>query len=279
MTHEVAPYLVLKLAREFFGKAPHALEEAERQRVLEVARRQSEIERRILATLEASSVVLPESSVDQAFGEIRARFADAAEFDAGLAQAGLTPERLREAIARDLQVEAALEQVGRRAAPVSDTDAEIFYLQNLAKFHKPETRTLRHILVTINEALPGSARTLAREKIGSIQARLAKAPERFAEQALKHSECPTAMNGGLLGSVGAGTLYAELDAVAFALPQGGLSGIVESPLGFHVLLCEAIDPARRVPYAEAQERIRGHLAGKRRESAQKKWIAGLFQPA
>ncbi len=280
MADEVAPYLALKLARELCGKAPHELDDEEHKRVVAVARRQTEIERRILGTLEASSVVLPESSVAQAFGEIRARFADDAELDAGLAQAGLTQQSLLVAIARDLKVEAVLEQVaGHEAVPVSDTDVEIFYLQNVDKFRKPETRVLRHILVTINDDLPGSERLAAQRRIEAIHARLAKEPGRFAEQALKHSECPTAMNGGLLGSVHPGQLYPELDAVAFSTEPGKLSGIVESPLGLHLLLCESIDPVRQVPLAEARERIRAHIDAKRGEAVQKRWVARLFQPA
>lgn len=162
---------------------------------------------------------------------------------------------------------------------VGDADVEIFYLLNRARFEKPETRTLRHILVTINETLPGSERAAARAKIAAILARLRQEPARFAEQALKHSECPTALNGGLLGTLPRGKLYAELDAVAFALPAGGISDGVESPVGFHILLCESIDAPRAVPLAEARERIRAHLAASRRRRLQQSWVAGPLKEA
>ncbi|MBK7954464.1 MAG: peptidylprolyl isomerase [Candidatus Accumulibacter sp.] len=67
---------------------------------------------------------------------------------------------------------------------------------------------LRHILVTIHEQLADNQRQPARDRIEAIRSRLLKEPQRFAEQALKHSECPTAINGGLLGSVPRGQLYA-----------------------------------------------------------------------
>lgn len=272
-----SPWLALKLARELYGKAPQALAADEIRRVAAVARRQAEIERRILATVEAAGVVLPAAAIDRAIGEIRARYESEEDYLADLARADLSPAALRAAVERDLAVEAVLESVAGRVAAVGDTDVEIFYLQNRAKFAKPETRTLRHLLVTINETLPGSERGAAREKIEAIRARLGREPERFAEQALKHSECPTAMNGGLLGTLPRGKLYAELDTAAFALPAGALSEIVESPLGFHLLLCEAIHPARAVPLAEARERVRAHLTETRRQAAQKAWVAGLFE--
>lgn len=277
MSPDASPYLTLKLARELYGKAPEALAPAERTRVTQVVRRQQEIEQRILATLEATSVLLLPASVDHALDEIRQRFADDTEYHADLAHAGLTPDSLRAALERDLKVEAVLEQVAHRAPIVSDTDIEIFFLQHRARFVKPETRTLRHILVTINDSLPGNERPAAQAKIEQIHARLAREPDRFAEQALKHSECPTAMNGGLLGEVPRGKLYPELDAAAFALPAGGLSAVIESELGFHVVLCEHIEPQRDVTLEETRARIRERLETERRQSFQKAWVKRLFE--
>jgi len=274
-----SPYLFLKLARELYGKSPQTLEPAERKRVSTVARRQDEIERRILSTVEASSVVLPNSSVEQALAQVRGRYQSDDEYHADLQRADLNHETLRTAIERDLMVEGVLEQVAGRTDPVSATEVEIFYLQHAARFEKPETRTLRHILVTINDTLPGSERAAAQEKINAIRVRLAKELTRFAEQALKHSECPTGMNGGLLGTLPRGKLFPELEAVAFELTAGQLSVVVESPLGFHVLWCEAIDPGRVVPLAEAREGIHKHLTDNRRQNAQSAWVRGLFKTA
>ncbi len=272
-----SPYLFLKLAQELYGKSPQALEPEERKRVSTVARRQDEIEQRILETVEASSVVLPNSSVAQALAQVRERYQSDDEYHADLQRSDLNHATLRTAIERDLIVEAVLEQVAGRADPVSATEVEIFYLQHAARFEKPEMRTLRHILVTINDTLPGSERAAAQEKIDAIQARLAKDITRFAEQALKHSECPTGMNGGLLGTLPRGKLFPELDTAAFELVAGQLSAVVESPLGFHVLWCERIDPGRVVPLAEARAGVSKHLTDNRRQTAQSAWVKSLFK--
>jgi nitrogen fixation protein NifM len=273
-----SPYLTLKLAQQLYAKSPDGLAPAERERVADVARRQTEIEQRILSTVEASGAVVPPASVEGALAEIRGRYGSDDDYRADLERVGLDPGALRDAIARDLKVEAVLEQVAGRMPPVSDTDVEIFYLQHTERFRKPETRTLRHILLTINDDITHGDRATAYARIGEIHARLEREPARFAEQALKHSECPTAMNGGLLGNVPRGKLYAEVEEVAFALGAGELSGIIESPMGFHVVLCDAIEPERSVPLDEARERIREHLAQGRRIAFQKNWIAGLGKP-
>jgi peptidylprolyl isomerase/peptidyl-prolyl cis-trans isomerase C len=270
-----ASYLSLKLAHALFSKSPEALDSAERNRVAAVAARQQQIESRILATPNAALVVLPPASVDACLKDIRDRYSAEPEFEADLAQAGLNAESLRAAVERDLVVEAVLEQVALGAAPVTDTEVEIFYLQHNPRFRRPETRTLRHILVTVNDSLPGNERAAASAKIDAIRQRLVKEPKRFSEQALKHSECPTAMNGGLLGKVPRGKLFAEVEAAAFALEPGALSGVVESPVGFHVLLCDSIHDETQLPLAEVRDKIRAHMTEMRQRAFQKSWIAGL----
>ena len=272
-------YLVLKLSQALFQKAPGLLAPKERQRVEQVASRQLEIEQRILATPEAAQIHVPEASLNAAVAEIRGRYATRAEYLADLDNAGLDESTLRVAIARDLRFEAVLERVASREAKVSDLDAEIFYFIHREKFRRLENRTLRHILVTINDDLPGSDRVSAWRHIEALQTQLKNTPDRFADLALKHSECPTAMQGGLLGTLRRGQLYPELEPVAFALRLGELSEIVESPMGFHLLYCVAIEDESFVPFSVVREKIRAHLSARRQKAAQRQWIASLFGQA
>lgn len=58
----------------------------------------------------------------------------------------------------------------------------------------------------------------------------------FAEMAKKYSEDPgSAAQGGDLGFVKRGVFYPEFEAAAFNLEPNELSGIVESPVGFHII--------------------------------------------
>ena len=271
------PYLTLKIAHELFKKSPPNLEPAERQRVTEVALRQLKIEQRILCTPEAALVVLPHSVVDQAAMEIRDRYPTREDYLADLERCDLDPIVLIESIERNLKIDAVLDRVASLAVEVSDLDVEIFYVVHREQFRRADNRTLRHILVTINDTLAGSERPTARAKIDAIHTRLQKAPKRFAEQALKHSECPTATNGGLLGRIKHGQLYAELEPAAFTLSPGEISPVVESPMGFHILQCVSVEAAGDVPMHAVRDRIRTHLNDSRRRAAQKAWIAGLFK--
>jgi nitrogen fixation protein NifM len=268
-------YIELKTAQSLFGKPVADLAPNELHKVRGLAGKQRDLEERVLRSAEARQVMVPASSLDDALAEIRKRYADDAEFQADLRRAGLDPAGFRDALERELKVDAVLEKVGARATTVSDIDVDLYYAYHPEQFRRPETRRARHILVTVNPALPDNAPDAARRRVEAIAARLAKDPKRFEEQAMKHSECPTALHGGLLGEVPAGQLYAELDAALFGLRPGEISGILESPLGYHLVRCEAINPAGALTQEQAREPIRGLLAARRKRICQQAWIKQL----
>jgi peptidylprolyl isomerase/peptidyl-prolyl cis-trans isomerase C len=265
------PYLELKLAWEMFQKAPEVLSEPERQRVAEIASRQDDIEQRILHSPEAASVVIPAATLATRIAEIRQRYANGDEFARDLAQAGLDETGLAGAVERDLRVEAVLERVAAAVPAVSVVDAEIYYHLHPEAFDRPEARRLRHILITHNDA---RGRAKAAATLESLRSTAAQA-EKFAAAALRHSQCPTAMEGGRLGVVKRGQLFPELEPAAFALRPGEISPVVESPIGLHIVFCDEIMPSGMLPFPEVCDRIVERLTDKRRRDAQRDWIRTL----
>lgn len=279
MTEQAVAYLELKAAQNLFGKPPTALETSEREHVRKMAARQFSLEARVLAAPEARDATVPPASLAAAMDEIRKRYADAADFHADLQHNGLDEAGFLDALERELRVEAILEKVGTRAAQVSDIDVELYYHYHPDQFRRPETRRARHILITLNDDLPDNTRAAAQARIEGIAARLARDPKRFEEQAMKHSECPTALQGGVLGEVPAGQLYPELDAALFRMREGEISGILESPMGLHLLRCDAIAAAAVLTLKEARGPIRTLLEQRRKRVCQGAWVKQLLNSA
>lgn len=268
-------YLVLKTANSLFGKGTSALSPTELEKAETLAARQFDLEAKVLSSPEARDVVVPEATLQAALDEVRTRYTDEESFENDLAGNGLSVDQYAEALARELKVEAILEKVGSRSATVTDVDVDLYYQFHTDEFMRPEIRRARHILITINEDLAGNERPAARQKIDEIAARLAKDPKRFEEQALKHSECPTAMNGGLLGDVIRGKLYPELEAALFAMGAMQISAVIESEIGFHILRCDEVRPAGPVPLAQVHGKVREMLESRRRRICQNAWIKSL----
>lgn len=269
-------YLALKAAQKLYGKAPAALEADESERVQNMAQKQFQLEASILSAPEARDAMVPPSTLQAALQEIRGRYENEEDFADDLGRNGLNEAEFAEALERELKVEAILEKVGTQAEHVTDTDVELYYQYHPDQFRRQETRLVRHILVTINETIPENTREMAQKRITEIAKRLQKEPGRFEEQALKHSECPTALEGGKLGDLPRGKLFPELEQALFELSAGEVSGVIESELGFHVLRCDTITPASVLGYAQAKPSIRKVLEQKRKRAVQQGWMRNLM---
>mmetsp|Transcript_43507 Transcript_43507/g.109811 ORF Transcript_43507/g.109811 Transcript_43507/m.109811 type:complete len:154 (-) Transcript_43507:70-531(-) len=66
-----------------------------------------------------------------------------------------------------------------------------------------------------------------------------QAGENFGDLAASESDCSSAKRNGDLGKFGRGEMQKAFEEAAFALPVGGLSGIVETESGVHVILRSA----------------------------------------
>jgi nitrogen fixation protein NifM len=189
-----------------------------------------------------------------------------------LAINGLNEDIVRESLTEALRVEAVLDLIASRGRIVDETEATLFYYLHPEKFEKPEVRAARHILITENDDYQENSETESFLRIQAIGERLQQHPKRFAEQALKHSECPTGLNGGTLGQVPKGVLYQELDRVLFTMNEGEVSLPVQSELGWHLLFCEKIYPAHSLPLFKVLPDIKRELQSRQNKRTQKIWL-------
>ncbi|HYN76258.1 MAG TPA: nitrogen fixation protein NifM [Lamprocystis sp. (in: g-proteobacteria)] len=276
-------YHRLRAAGERFQLGWWALDGSQRAEVERQARRTFDLEDLVLGSVEARAVVIPTEQVDGAVAELRGRYPDADAFAADLERNGLDLETLRGALRRELGFDAVMQLVGSRHAGVDELQDRLFYEVHRERFITPERRTARHILITVNDDFEENRRAAARARIEQIAQRLSGPVggrvQRFESLARAHSECPTALEGGRLGEVVPGQLYPALDAALFALSAGETGGPVESEMGLHLLLCERIQPARCVPFAEVQPQIRRGIEERQRRNCQKAWINALRQRA
>lgn len=116
-----------------------------------------------------------------------------------------------------------------------------------------ETRRLAQILAVPRKDGPAgevttAAREEARKRLEAVQARL-KAGEEFGKLARECSDCPSREKQGDLGSYTklASPFPPEFNDVAFALKENEVSGIVETPFGYHLIQASHIPTALPAP--------------------------------
>lgn len=275
--HPEFAYHLLRASLDSFQKNPEMLDGEQRSRVERKARETYAIEDLVMASPEAVGVVITDHQLDRAVSEVQSRYQSAGEFDNDLQRNGLDRMILRNALRRELTFDSVLQKVGSRYASIGSLDVALFYEMHKAKFQWPEKRIARHILVTVNDDYAENRRDVAMARSRQIADKLRGKSNRFASLARRHSECPTAMDGGKLGSVARGQLYPQLERALFALQADQVSAPIESEIGFHILWCERIDPGKKVPLRQAEEQIRATLEKRRQRNCQKAWLSELKQ--
>ena len=276
--HEISPelsYHLLRNALEGFSKNLSQLDPAAYRQVYRKASKSFELESLVLASPEAEGLLISGRQLNQSVAEVASRYESAEEFTRDLEANGLDQESLRQVLYRELMFDGVMQRVAANSAQVNDLDLRLFYEMHHDRFESPEQRVASHILITVNPDFPENTHSAALARMEQIVEKLAARANRFHEFAKRCSECPTAMEGGSLGVVTRGQLYAELDATLFSMEEHRISPIIESEMGFHILLCEKIKPGKRVPHAKAAPRIRKILEERHRRNCQKAWLSSL----
>ena len=269
------PYALLRAALTLFKKTPDELQEAELRQAEVQAINEFKIENRILNSQESGAVIISDKELQAAYQEIRNRYEDDESFFSDLKKNRLNKDSLSAALYRQCRVNVVLELIASRSPGISDVEIGIYYHLHPEQFNRPELREASHIFISINPDYPENIREVAYSRMQEISTKLQKKPYKFAELALKHSECPTALQGGVLGIVPRGKLYPELDAVLFRIKAGEVSGIVESEIGFHLVLCKQIQKAETLSLQKAAPKIRQIMNERSRRTCQRAWLASL----
>jgi peptidyl-prolyl cis-trans isomerase D len=145
------------------------------------------------------------------------------------------------------------------AQNVTDEDVAAAYERDRStRYTVGEQRCAEHILFKVGQEASADLAAKAEKKAREVLKR-AKAGEDFAALARKYSEDSSSANGGDLGCFPRGQMVKEFEDAAFALPVGGVSDLVRSSFGFHIIKMKDIRPPRTTTLEEARETIRQEL--------------------
>ena len=119
---------------------------------------------------------------------------------------------------------------------VSVTDEEIgdYYRKHREDYEGKEAIRIKQILIIVPQHSGMEERLKLKADAGLIHKRLMEG-ESFEFLANNYSNGPAAKLGGDLGFVEKGVMFPAANEVAFNLRNGEISGIIESPVGFHII--------------------------------------------
>jgi parvulin-like peptidyl-prolyl isomerase len=204
--------------------------------------------------------------LDQSFGGDRKKLQTALE------QQGYTQAEFR-ADLRSLAIRDKLVAAVTKDVKVSDADVKAFYDQNIADYTVPESRAVRHILLTVRTKDGKVDYPASREQADDIYRQLQNGGD-FAALAKKYSQDPGSKDNGGKYTVARGQTVAPFEQTAFNLDTGVVSRPVKTEYGYHLI--EPVGPVKvgRVkPLSEVKKSISDQLRSDKQNEAVTEWAA------
>ena len=194
----------------------------------------------LIAQAKEDSLEVPSEVIEQRVREQLKRMKaerGPAEFSRQLASEDLTEREVRDRLRRRFRKEAIRQMMTQRLLQqVSLSPKDVDEFKQRYDDSLPPVFPVSHIMVSpqANEDI----QAVAREKAAALLERVRNG-EDFAELARQHSEDPgSGPRGGDLGFFGRGDMVSSVEEAAYELAPGGVSDLVLSEFGYHILKVE-----------------------------------------
>jgi len=184
--------------------------------------------------------------------------------------------------ARELKYSRLFEAKFGGTIAVTEADAKKYYDENIKEFQVPEQVRASHILISTKptdpNADPNQVKVQAKRKAEELLKK-AKEGADFAALAKENSSCPSAAQGGDLGSFPRGQMVKPFEDAAFALKVGQISDLVETEFGYHIIKVTEHQDPNQIAFDKAKTNIIDQLTQEKRQEAARKYVDSLRQSA
>lgn len=223
---------------------------------------------------QAAKLDLPVSAadIDAEVAKVVEQVGGPENYKKALAAQGVTEEQFRKELEKGAKVNKLVEQACSSVADPTDDEVAAFYAAHKDEYVAPEQVLCQHILVKGTD-------DAALDKIKGIRARIVDGKADFAEEAKKHSDCPSGQQGGSLGWFGRGMMVPEFDKAAFEMKKGEVSGIVTTQFGYHIIYKADQKGGEKQTLVDVHDQIRDLLRHEARGRAMDAYVAELRDKA
>lgn len=254
-----------------YGMMPGSLEPEKRAQIMQAMEKQARdqlVDRTLLEQLvEKNDDIVSPEEVAAEIDTLRARIQEqGGELDQFLQMQGRTMQDLRDEVEMRLTVKKIIEQEYGDLEPTQEA-VQTYYEENREQFAQPEKIRMSHILFGYGEEAfePGFEPTEEQKEALRQQAEetLTELQEGadFSELATELSDDPGSQRrGGDLGFHPQGVMVPPFEEAAWALEEGELSGVVETPFGFHIIKKTGHQEAKEQSLEEVADQIEMQLS-------------------
>jgi peptidyl-prolyl cis-trans isomerase SurA len=190
---------------------------------------------------------------------------------------GLTMDGFRQAVEDQMMVGQVQQEEILGKISMTDTEARVYYEDNLDEFMQPATVSLREILVAAAQG--GDALAEAQDRAALARAEEARARvlagEDFAEVAKEMSDAPSKDNGGLIGPIDRNDLAEAIAARLATMTVGEVGAVERTQAGYQILQFADDTAAAPTPYDDVRNDIMQNVFDERRLQALERFLGTL----
>jgi len=229
--------------------------------------------------IKKKKVEVSDRDVDQAIGDImKENRLTENELKMALAKDGMTFSRYRQRIRDDIGKMRLINREIKSKIVIKEEDLKKAYQEDLKEYTDPLEVKVQQIFLSVAQEASEKQVSAIYKEAQSLLERAGRG-EDFAQLAKNYSQGPEAQEGGVLGFFKHKEMMPELEEAAFKLQPGGLSEVVRSSAGFHILRVMEKKGGEPRPFAEVQNKIREKFLQAESEKQFKEWMKTLKDKA
>ncbi len=248
-------------------------------RILEQAVDNLVVRELVRAEMERSGILISREEIEQGKRELEQNLGPDQSLAMLLAASNLSVTELENNLVLDLFKNKALkDKIEAEMAQVTEETIRTYYEEHPNEFTVPEGKLASHILIRVADDADETARRDARARAEGVRQALLEGAD-FEALARETSQCMSRRNGGRLGVIPRGREDPAFEEAVYSQATGEIGEVVESPVGFHVILVTGDQEEKLLDFEEVQERLGNQLRAQLRQRLTVEYIDGLKNKA
>ncbi len=187
---------------------------------------------------------------------------------------GSSIEAYKDEIRRDLLKRKVIDATVKSKVTVSEEETGEYYAKHRKEYEGKPARRIQQILIAKQTDADDSTKEALRSQAEAILKKLREGAE-FDLMVQTYSQGPAAGVNGDLGFVEQGIMFPEVDAAAFTLKPGGISDVIESPVGFHIIRIIGSKGAGARTVEEIRDEIISRVGNEKMKKKFTEWVQNL----
>lgn len=191
-----------------------------------------------------------------------------------LAEEGNTLESVKREIRGQMLRMRLLRREVQSRILVTDEEIGEYYDKHRQDYEGREAVHIRQIFLPVPEEADRAARDRVRAEANQLRERILKG-ERFEVMAARYSKGPAAAEGGDIGFVERGVMVPAVEKAAFSLPVGEVSGVIDTEMGFQIIVVVDKKGAGLKPLPVVRDEIKAKIEDEKVTKKYDEWMDGI----